>query len=428
MSFIRSKIQALLDILLFRFFQAAIKCRSPFLAALIVFPLLIRINGKKEKRLLFLDRSIFRSDLDAMAHFSGKIAYVGIQRKFLKELVNRHLGRLPVTEISYHNDDRLKLIRRQIRADMERFLTVLQKLVKFDGIITCNFGYLDQQEIFPIARDKGWPIIIFYKEGLLPALQLRELFKKYRKKRLNCDLLLCFNRAIKTHFEKPEFPRVGETRFVSVGIPRLDQCKGLAPTPSHGGLVLFSFFPDDKICHADLSDNQRQIIYRVSEEFHKNVIQLAIENPAINVVIKTKVAKKYLSYVEQIAKVHFGSIKSIKNLIITNSGTSYDYILRSKYVLGWQSTVLLEGLLATRATACPCFPDWFKKENELVPSELGLVNEISNFSELSAWMQNTERSQSGFKKNEKKALEEIVFTANFDASVRAEAQILKELS
>ena len=43
-------------------------------------------------------------------------------------------------------------------------------------------------------------------------------------------------------------------------------------------------------------------------------------------------------------------------------------------------------------------------------------------------MQNTERSQSGFKKNEKKALEEIVFTANFDASVRAEAEILKEIS
>ena len=161
----RSKIQALLDRLLFPFFQAAIKCRSPFLAALIVFPLLIRINGKKGKRLLFLDRSIFRGDLDAMAHFSGRIQYVGIQRKFLKELVNRHLGRLPVTELSYHNDDRLKLIRRQIRADMERFLTVLQKLVKFDGIITCNFGYLDQQEIFPTARDKGWPIIIFYKEN-----------------------------------------------------------------------------------------------------------------------------------------------------------------------------------------------------------------------------------------------------------------------
>ena len=424
----RSKIQALLDRLLFPFFQTAIKCRSPFLAALIVFPLLIRINGKKGKRLLFLDRSIFRGDLDAMAHFSGRIQYVGIQRKFLKELVNRHLGRLAVTEFSYHNDDRLKLIRRQIRADMERFLIVLQKLVKFDGIITCNFGYLDQQEIFPTARDKGWPIIIFYKEGLLPEFQLRELFRTYRKKRLNCDLLLCYNRSIKTFFEKPEFPRVGETRFVSVGIPRLDRCKGLAPTPSHGGIVLFSFFPDDKIRLADLGENQRQIIYRVSEEFHKNVIQLAIENPAINVVIKTKVAKKYLSYVEQIAKIHFGSIKSIKNLIITNSGTSYDYILKSKYVLGWQSTVLLEGLLATRATASPCFPDWFKKENELVPSELGLVNEISNFSELSAWIQNADRSQAALKVNEQKALEEIVFTANFDASVRAEAEILKEIS
>ena len=423
----RSKIQALLARLLFPFFEIAIKYRSLSLAALIVFPLLIRINGKKGKRLLFLDRSIFRSDLDAMARFSGRIQYVGIQRRFLKELVNRHLGRLPVTEFSYHNDDQLKLIRRQIRVDMKRFLVVLQKLVKFDGIITCNFGYLDQQEIFPIARDKGWPIIIFYKEGLFPAFQLQAQFRGYTKKRLNCDLLLCYNRSIKTLFEKPEFPRVGKTRFVAVGIPRLDWCKGLASTPSHGGLVLFSFFPDDKLLHADLTNNQLQIIHSLSEEFHKNVIRLAIENPDLDVFIKTKVAKKYLSYVEQIAKIHFGSIKSIKNLIITNSGSSYDYISRSAYVLGWQSTVLLEGLLATRATACPRLPSWFKKENRLVPTELGLVNEISNFSELSTWMQNADRSQAALKVNEQKALEEIVFTANFDSSVRAEAEILKEI-
>ena len=423
----RSKIQALLARLLFPFFEIAIKYRSLSLAALIVFPLLIRINGKKGKRLLFLDRSIFRSDLDAMARFSGRIQYVGIQRRFLKELVNRHLGRLPVTEFSYHNDDQLKLIRRQIRVDMKRFLVVLQKLVKFDGIITCNFGYLDQQEIFPIARDKGWPIIIFYKEGLFPAFQLQAQFRGYTKKRLNCDLLLCYNRSIKTLFEKPEFPRVGKTRFVAVGIPRLDWCKGLASTPSHGGLVLFSFFPDDKLLHADLTNNQLQVIYSLSEEFHKNVVQLAIENSAINVVIKTKVANQYVTYVDQIVQTYFGSIKSIKNLIITNTGSSYDHILRSKYVLGAQSTVLLESLLATRATGGPCFPDWFKKENELVPSELGLVNEIRNLSDLSEWIYSADRSQVALKINEQKALEKIVFTANFDASVRAEEEILKEI-
>jgi hypothetical protein len=424
----RSKIQALLDRLLFPLFQLAVKYRSLPLAALIVFPLLIRINGKKRKRLLFLDRSIFRSDLDAMAHFSGEIQYVGIQRKFLSELVNRHLGRLPVDEFSYHNDDQLELIRPQIRADMKRFFTVLQRLVKFDGIITCNFGYVDQQEIFPIARDKGWPVVVFFKEGLLPATQLPELFRSFGTKRLNCDLLLCYNRSIRTLFEKPEFPRVGKTRFVSVGIPRIDWCKDVAPTPSHDGLVLFSFFPDDKIRNADLSENQRQIIYYVSEEFHKNVVQLAIDNSAINVVIKTKVANQYVTYVDQIVETYFGSVKSIKNLIITNTGSSYDHILRSKYVLGGPSTVLLESLLATRATGCPCFPDWFKKENELIPSELGLVNEISNFSDLSEWIQNAGRSQVTLRKDEKKALEEILFTTNFDASVRAEAEILKEIS
>ena len=424
----RSKIQALLDRLLFPLFQLAVKYRSLSLAALIVFPLLIRINGKKRKRLLFLDRSIFRSDLDAMAHFSRGIQYVGIQRKFLSELVNRHLGRLPVDEFSYHNDDQLKLIRPQIRADMKRFFTVLQKLVKFDGIITCNFGYVDQQEIFPIARDKGWPVVVFFKEGLLPATQLPELFRSFGTKRLNCDLLLCYNRAIKTFFEKSDLPQASKTRFVSVGIPRIDWCKDVAPTPSQRGLVLFSFFPDDKILNADLSENQRQIIYHVAEEFHKNVVQLAIDNSAINVVIKTKVANQYLTYVDQIVKMYFGSVKSIKNLIITNTGSSYDYIFRSKYVLGGQSTVLLESLLATRATGCPCFPEWFKKENELIPSELGLVNEISNFSDLSEWIQNAGRSQVTLKKNDKKALEEILFTTNFDASVRAEAEILKEIS
>ena len=77
------KLKAVADAVSFPLYRWAVQKeffkRAAILASLTIFAL----NGRRERRLLFFDRSIFRLDLETMAKVSGRVQYIGVQRKYL---------------------------------------------------------------------------------------------------------------------------------------------------------------------------------------------------------------------------------------------------------------------------------------------------------------------------------------------------------
>ena len=422
------KLKAVADAVSFSIYRWAIRKEFFTCAAILASLTIFALNSRRQRRLLFFDRSIFRLDLKTMAKVSDRVQYVGVQRKYFKEVLDLYFCDLEFSETTYHHDKSLDQAKKRTRAAFEKILLVLHRLIRFDGIITCNFGYPDQQEIFRIAREKNWPIVILYKEGLLPKNQLDELFQEYRKKYLNCDLLLCYNEGLAKLFHASEIPRAGRIIIKPVGVPRLDIFRESAQNRPKKQVVLFSFFPEDKIRFAILKAAERLEIESVASNFHKNVVRLALENPDLSVVIKTKTAPKYLRYVDDIVRASVGDKELPSNLRITNEGSALDLIKESAVVLGSHSTTLIEGLLAGRPVGCPLFPQWFESEHNFLPSEVVGIRTISNYDALLNLVKESAETASITMPIRSKGLEQLIFTTDFDASRRAEEEILELLS
>ena len=422
------KLKAVADAVSFPLYRWAVQKeffkRAAILASLTIFAL----NGRRERRLLFFDRSIFRLDLETMAKVSDRVQYVGVQRKYFKEVLDLYFCDLEFSETTYHHDKSLDQAKKRTRAAFEKILLVLHRLIRFDGIITCNFGYPDQQEIFSIAREKNWPIVILYKEGLLPKNQLDELFQEYRKKYLNCDLLLCYNEGLARLFYVSDVPGSAQTIIKPVGVPRLDVLRDGARARPKKQVVFFSFFPEDKIRFAILKAAERLEINSISLDFHKNVIRLALENPDLSVVIKTKTAPQYVRYVHDIVSATVDDKGLSPNLRVINEGSSLDLIKESAVVFGSHSTTLIEGLLAGRVVGCPLFPQWFESEHNFLPSEAVGIRTISNYDALLALVKESAETASMTMPIRSKGLEQLIYTTDFDASRRAEEEILELLS
>ena len=76
------------------------------------------------------------------------------------------------------------------------------------------------------------------------------------------------------------------------------------------------------------------------------MVRLALENPDLSVVIKTKAAPQYVSYVDDIVRGSVGDKKEPSNFRVTDEGSSFDLIKESAVALGSQSTTLIDGFLA----------------------------------------------------------------------------------
>ena len=422
------KLLAMISVVLFPVYRFAIRRQFYIAAAVILWVSLIRLEQRGQKKLLFLDRSIFRADIEAMSRLSQTIDYVGIQRKYLWAIFETYIDRSSTSETSYHEDHKLLEARKKLFAGLDEMFGIFQRFVGFDGIITCNFGYLDQQELFEVARTRGWPFIVLYKEGMLPVLQLENLFEEYVKKQLNCSLLLTANSDLGRRFSESKIPGKDRTRIVPVGIPRLDVYKEMASHKSGRSILLLSFLPEDKMRFSSLGQREIQKIAQIGKKFHKNLIRLATERPDLNIVIKTKVAVRYLDYVHELAYSEFSNYASLPNLSITNQGSATECIKRSSHVIGSQSTGLVEGLLANRRVGRPRFPSEFELESDFLYGYEKMICSINTFSDLVDFVDGKAVSSNRDLVARGPLMRQLIFTTEYDASQLAEKEIRLEMS
>ena len=82
------KLKALADAVSFPIYRWAVRREFFKFAAILASLTIFALNGRRETRLLFFDRSVFRLDLETMANVSDRVQYVGVQRKYFREVLN----------------------------------------------------------------------------------------------------------------------------------------------------------------------------------------------------------------------------------------------------------------------------------------------------------------------------------------------------
>ncbi len=356
MGTLRKKVVTAID----RSYLFAIHLGWPRISALLLGLITKVIDGGGQKRVLCLGRTIFIDDIHSLAKYSGKYTYLVFNKNYLGMIVRSFIPYSDLAEDNYHTDQRFKPGIEKIDRFVSSMLPVLHKVLRFDAVMTCNFGYIDQQEFLRVAREMGIPVIVLYKEGLANPRIISRVMAHYPRLKSWCDLCLCYSENTRNALIGSGLPGLTAKQVQVTGIPRVDYYLNEVTSTSAdkvGELVLFSFIPKEKFIAKKIDSVTFEEIENRSKRFHEMAIRYAIENPTKRVIIKTKFAQHYVEYVREIITCFLNTTTLPCNLKVTNMLDPRQLIADANCVFGSNSTTLLEGLLVAKPVSCPDFRD-----------------------------------------------------------------------
>tara|TARA_R110002096_G_scaffold42144_1_gene113705 strand:- start:246 stop:1568 length:1323 start_codon:yes stop_codon:yes gene_type:complete len=320
-------------------------------------------NKDAKHRVLCIQRSIFEEDVRAMAERTDDVCFGMLPKAKLhdifRQFVDRHPQARELTEYNYHHG----CCREALEAYgtfMEKVLSILGNHWPFDAVLSGNFGYLQQQEVARIVENRGIPFITLFKEGLVIPAYLDELPKKViDRKRYIGSKIIFYSEQIRDAVLKSDAFDGAEFEVAVSGIPRMDRLVG-APAAKKKRMVLFSFYPEDKFRCFDSSPDTLKRACDAADGFHRIIYRFAKDNPDWELVVKTKVGERYLTYARDLLVAECGEV--LANVQVTNAGAAVDLIEEARVVVAFQSTTGIEALVAGRTVICPDFGEFFGDE------------------------------------------------------------------
>ena len=163
-------------------------------------------------------------------------------------------------------------------------------------------------------------------------------------------------------------------------------------------------------------------------EFYRIAMEFARRHPEINVVIKTKAAGFYAEQVNAI-KEQFFKEQSLPNLVITNSADPARLIRESVAVLSYNSTTLIESLLAGKMIITPDYGDVLpNRQREYFGNFPELVHYVTAVEQLEELVLHTERYSQVDEHKKNEFLRGVMYLPDGQASRRAEQAILQTIA
>jgi len=422
---INSRLQFLLQWTLNKLFYKFVDCGFFRLSAIVLAMLTKTVNHKREaKRILCIGSLASLHDISALIEKSNIHQYLYLKRFYFGYILKKYVDVSEMTADNYHISKLYEKPREKVFKQLSVLFPVLKRILQFDAIMTSNFGYTEQQEFIAVARKNGTPVVVLYKEGLGNRRTLTAMAKSYKHRVSQCDLFLCYNENIKNALLKHNVEGLNNNNVVVTGFPRLDLYTVQVPQESLKQLTFFSFIAEDKFSYIVDDDGVLSLIRKKNILFHEAVIRFAIEHPEYKVVIKTKMSERDLLYAEEIKENYLRDVGSPSNLLITNEGNAMDYIIQSHIVLGANSTVLIEALVADRVVVSLSFSEFFDDSSwDLFEGYEHLLTYISSYEELLGVINNKHRNLVYDKKALDPLFKNFIYSADAMASVRVEKAV-----
>lgn len=389
-----------------------------------------KINNTNGPVVLCLERNIFIDDIFALTRFSGRINYVTIHRHYFKELfyyfVRGEEGS-KLTEENYHTANTARFGRDRYKKYLKRMLPYLKKAIGFEAIMACNFGYVEHQELALVCEESKIPFIVLNKEGMVASEAYDDFVRQFRGRKFIGTKMLCVNKQIKRALLDFKLPGLTEEKIVVTGVPRLDNYVFISNNKPLKQVTLFSFLPEDKFRYLKLNLELNRKISQISERFHTLFMDFALKHNDFKVIIKTKAPIHYVDYVEKILRKNFN--ENIPNLTITNAGDPFELIKDSVAIAGFNSTTMIEAMIANKIIIAPSFSDilsdgagdYFKRYSQL-------VNYANDEKDLEDCIFKKEKHLKYINREKEEFLESFTFRPNGQASRRTEEAIIKVLT
>ena len=371
---------------------------------------------------LAFGRQIFDEDTNAINKYSLNISIDSIHKSYFFMYLN-YLSLYTNYDLPSYLD------KRDIRESVKKHLiNALQHLIKkndYKFVISCNYNYLECVELPRVCKTLNIPYVVLYKEGLNLNTEIANNYVVKRNSILpfGGNKLLTYNHSIRNTFINSKFHNVPAEKVVACGVPRFDNIIRSKNTSKSNiyKATLFSSYPPDKI--RLYKDQDKEVIKKYIDLFHKDFMKTAIKMPNHKFIIKTKTADHYFSYVKKMVDVQ----GTLPNLTITNHGNAQEYIAKSEVVCGFNSTTLIESCLMKKPTVSVKIPNITSSEEE----NLLRLNLNTHFWDKPGWFENffmDKNSKVSNKSNNPidNQYGNLIFSLDGNSSLRVESEILKE--
>ena len=409
--------------------RLGVQLDNPLLGLWSLLLLTVNFNRQSPIKVLCLGRSVFLDDIEAMLEFSGKIHYQMIRLSHFQIIFNQCRGgdrSTDLTEASYHTTNIAQAVKERYYCYLKKLVPLLHRRLGFQALLSGNFGYIVQQELARVFGELGLPVIVLHKEGVAMTNDMEIDMKVIANNRFIGSKILFYNDLVRELAINT--PSIGVSRENSavVGIPRLDYYLKKKAVNDKNQIVFFAFYPEHRFALYNDQEKVRNKILQRSEEFYKIVMDFAQRHPEIRVIIKTKSAQYYLDYVYDIMHKYFK--KDLPNIEITNSGRIERLIFESKAVIGYNSTVLMEALLAGKIIFTPYFGDLITdREWDYFAAYPELVNYVKSLSGLEEYFFQAEKYKNYDFKRKEEYLSQHLPLPFGQASAKAEDLIIETI-
>jgi hypothetical protein len=335
-----------------------------------------RDKGGDKYRILMLGRVVFTEDVVASLGSRSEFKVVKPGDNSIKGLAH---GILPscLDDNFYLTEDAYAIAsKKRYHKFLNAMWCKLERHVKFDAVVTGNFGYYAERELAMVLERMGTPFIAMHKENLKSPGRIEFSMTIYRDRRgpFGGRRILVYNESerllqIDARVASPE-------KITVCGMPRLDRAhewrranagkrRSMERRPQ---VLFFSFTPKALLprigrrpqagfeSNAESIEESLEMLSweELSRQTHQAALTLAKENSEIDVVIKSKSRVRERS--EMYRMIGDGR-RLPDNLKLVIGGDPLNLIKESDVVCGFNTTALLEALATGKPVVIPRFAE-----------------------------------------------------------------------
>jgi hypothetical protein len=349
----------------------------PWLTALLIrpaFKTLKRAKAADARTVVILPKEGFTEDVMTALADADTIKVVALPRIIVKLLAAPFLPYF-IDDNNYASAGvEHDAAKRRYRRFLVAVFSTLGRSMRVDAMISGNFSYATERELAAAMDEMGAPFIALHKENLKTPGRVEFFERVYRERRgpFTGRKILVYNQI-----ERDLQIRAGvaeASRIEIVGMPRLDrmhawrhgnmhtvQCNhilffvfssatGMPRVARKGETAGQVWFENDERDDGDIS------LAKLSEGTCRALLQVALDNPDIDIVVKSKGRRRDLN--ETAGLFGFASEAELPlNMKIVHGGDVLDLIADAAVVCGFNSTALLEAAAAGKPVVMPWFAE-----------------------------------------------------------------------
>ena len=347
------------------------------------------VSKKKKKfKIVILSKSGGVDDvIESHKKYNGSNLYLLCPRIFIVTIFNTIFDNEEYNSTKKFYSKKLESKRNEYKNLLIEFLRILKKKYNISGFVGFNFEFKEEIELAAACQKTKIPFLLLYKESVLTEIENKYL--RYTIKKLG-EKFNGYKIAVYSDYAKKIFL---ETNFIKkknievIGCSRLSKSFSFKNKIPKKQILYYAIeskrgLPDPFVEHygnkffKDLKDHRQY-----NSNYNWNLLHIktlnilkkfAAKNPEISIIIKIKTgqlanSKQYLDLPSNIKLQYFGA--------------GHLLLEKSKVVIAWNTTAILEGIAANRFILLPYFhtkKNNLKKNNELI---LKLKSENYGYSE-----------------------------------------------